>query len=79
MDLDHRAAGIVEEDLVPCQREGRAIIDIAYTLGFKVSLERLDVIGPERDMAALQRIDRFASTDPPAPNASPISNIGRRP
>src|SRR5689334_3102231 len=58
MDLDDIAFGVIEEDLMPAIHCPRAVIRIRHAFFLKPLLECFDVIGPERDMTALERIVR---------------------
>ena len=55
--LDYVSFGIVEEDLMPFDCEGGAIIGIFNPFGAEMRLESLNVIGAKGDVASLHRID----------------------
>ena len=57
MDFDDIAFRVVEEDLIPpCHGPG-PIIRIRNLAFLKASLEGLDVVGAEAEMAAIERVD----------------------
>ena len=63
MHLDHVAVGIVEEDLLPAAHRPAAVVGIADALFVEPLLECRDVVGAERDVAALDRIDHLAGAE----------------
>ena len=56
MDLDDIAFWVVEEDLLPAVHRPGAIVGIGYALLLETPLERVDVVGAKRDVAALQGV-----------------------
>ena len=63
MHLDDVAVGVVEEDLVPAGHRPAAVVGIADTLLVEPLLECRDVVGAERDVAALDRVDHLAGAE----------------
>jgi hypothetical protein len=57
VNLDNVALGIVEEDLMPSFDGPRAEIGKGHVTLCQTALNALDIIGPERDMAAFKGID----------------------
>src|SRR5690606_25229389 len=60
VDLDDVAFRVVEEDLLPAAHRPVAVVGISNAVGLEVALESLDVVGAERDVAALERVERLA-------------------
>ena len=59
MDLDDVALRIIKEDLVPAAHGPGAVVRIGNTLLAETLPKRGDIIGPESNVSALQRIDRL--------------------
>jgi hypothetical protein len=55
--LGHVALGVVEEDLLPAAHGPGAVVRERDALLPEAPLERREVVGPERDVAALERVD----------------------
>src|SRR5216684_6617606 len=64
MHFDYVTVRIVEEDLVPTVHGPRAIVRIRHPLLVETLLESSNVVGPEGDMSALQRINELLLAEP---------------
>ncbi len=63
MDFDDVAFRVVEEDLLPAAHGPGAVVQERDALVPEVALERLQVVGPERDVAALERVDGVSGAE----------------
>src|SRR3954453_8089668 len=59
MDLDDIAFGVVKEDLLPTVHGPGAIVREGDAALLEPPLERFNVVRPECDVAALDRVDRI--------------------
>src|SRR5579871_1952923 len=59
MDLDDIAFGVIKEDLMPAVHGPGPVIRIGNALLVEALLEGGDVVGPEGDVSAVERIDRL--------------------
>src|SRR5205085_4892606 len=66
MHLDDVALRVMEEDLMPAVHGPRAIVRVGDTLLVEPLLEGGDIVGPERDVSALQRVDGVLGAEPDA-------------
>ena len=55
MHFDDRAGRILEEDLVPALHCPCPVVGVGDLLLLEAALERFDVVGPEAEMAAVER------------------------
>src|SRR6185295_2366389 len=57
MDLDNVAFWVIEEDLIPSLHRPGTVIRIGNALLVEPLFERLDIVSPESDVSAFQRVD----------------------
>src|SRR5581483_11628180 len=63
MHFDHVAVRIIEEDLVPAVHRPSAVVGVANAFFVQALLERRDVVGAKRDVAALDRVHHLAGAE----------------
>ena len=70
MHLYDVAVRVMKKDLIPARHGPGAIVGIGDLLLFQAALEGLDVVGPEAEMALVERVDEMlhaeAEIDVPA-------------
>src|SRR6516162_6733490 len=64
MNLDDVALGVVEEDLMPAVHGPGAIVRVGDAFLVEPLLEGRDIVGSERNVSALQRVDGLFGAEP---------------